>query len=1021
MSRDAGQQPAASGPAAAAKVLAGRGDRAALPGVEASLAPPRLEALFPLLMLQASPVESIDTYAVIGGVCTSTHKDTFNLGEQVCARVDNSPLRAAAALRRVSISGTDGTVASVVDVTSNPQTLLLTLPSSATSVVDGETVDNRGTWSAAINSAEDNGVRAIAYFSVADPSAAAADLAIYAVSTSTDTLAPGQSTGFFVYLNNIGPNEAQDVHVTQSVPPNMTFVSATAGTGTAFTCSTTGSVVDCAPAQSLAKGAISTFTLNYTVNQGAPNSLVSTDIDINGATTDPRPASNSSTVKIEIRTAGTAAATCSLDCPPDITVTADTTQNSVLGAVVNFAGGISSSGDCGPITTSPASGSFFPVGTTIVSVSSATGGGSCSFAVTVLDTAPPTITCNANIGVTAPAGSCDATVAVVAPATTGSGVTVTSTRSDGEAIDAPYPGGITTITWTATDSDGRKASCTQTVTVTTNDTIAPTITAPPDVSIATPPGTSGSCGLVVGETELGTPTTDDNCSASVTVTRTGVPSGGFFPVGTTTVTYTAKDGAGNTATAVQHVTVTDGTPPLIAAPPDATYTCPGEVPAASASQATSGTILDSNGNPLPPAPPSDNCGTPTVTVSETRSGAGSAASPLIISRVFTATDTAGNSASSTQTITVTDSTPPTISAPPDVSVNTGPGATSCDVVVSNAVLGSAIANDNCVVTVSRSPSGNVFPVGTTDVVWTATDSGGNTATATQHVTVVDNTAPVVTPPAAVTLFTGSGATSCSVTISNLDATLGTGSATDNCAGLGAVTRSGVPSGGIFPIGTTTLTYSATDGHGNTGTATQTVTVVDNTPPTIVTPSNVTAILPANTTVQSMVVNYPAATATDNCAGTVTVSSSPASGSTFNVGTTTVTVTATDAHNNSATATFTVTVLYPFTGFFSPVINLPTLNAVNAGRAIPVKFSLSGNRGLNIFAANSPSSGPFACGSTDPATDLTETLTAGSSSLTYDTNQYIYVWKTDSAWAGTCRQLVLSLNDGSVYRANFKFK
>jgi hypothetical protein len=933
VSRNEQQQQSAVSTSKAVNEVAGSEHRTLPSRIGADLTPFGSTTFFPMLMLQAPPApESIDTYAVAGGVCTNTPTDSFNLGDQVCAKVASAPLRAAGALRRVSFSGTDGTVASAADVTADPQTLIITLPTSATSVVNGDTVDNRGTWSASINSTADNGVRAIAYFSVADPNDAAADLAIYSASTSTDAVQPGQSTGFSLWLINNGPNDAQDVHVTQSVPPNMTFSSATAGTGPAFTCSESGGIVDCAPAQSLAKGTIATFTINYAVSAGAPNAIISSEVDIASATNDPRPASNSSTVKVEIRTTGTAPATCSLDCPPSITVTADTTQNSVLGAIVNFGGSIDSSGDCGTVTTSPASGSFFPVGTTIVSVSSSTGGGSCSFAVTVLDTAPPTITCPANVGVQAADGACDATVAVGTPATTGSGVTVTSTRSDGEAIDAPYPGGTTTITWTATDANGRTASCTQTVTVTTNDTIAPTITAPPDVHIATPPGTSGSCGLVVGETELGSPTTDDNCSASVTVTRTGVPSGSFFPVGTTTVTYTAKDGAGNTATAVQHVTVTDGTPPLIVAPPDATYTCPGEVPAASASQATSGTILDSNGIPLPPAPPSDNCGTPTVTVSETRSGAGSAASPLIISRVFTATDAAGNSASSTQTITVIDSTPPTISAPPDVSVNTGPGATSCDTVVSNAVLGSAIANDNCVVTVSRSPSGNVFPVGTTNVVWTATDSAGNTATATQHVTVVDTT-----------------------------------------------------------------------------------------PPTITTPSNVTAILPANTTVQSMVVNYPAPTATDNCAGTVTISSSPASGATFNVGTTTVTVTATDAHNNSATATFTVTVLYPFTGFFSPVNNLPTLNAVNAGRAVPVKFSLSGNRGLNIFAANSPSSGPFACGTNDPATDLTETLTAGGSSLTYDTNQYIYVWKTESAWAGTCRQLVLSLNDGSVYRANFKFK
>jgi hypothetical protein len=173
----------------------------------------------------------------------------------------------------------------------------------------------------------------------------------------------------------------------------------------------------------------------------------------------------------------------------------------------------------------------------------------------------------------------------------------------------------------------------------------------------------------------------------------------------------------------------------------------------------------------------------------------------------------------------------------------------------------------------------------------------------------------------------------------------------------------------------------------------------------------------------MPVTYPAATGTDNCDNSLSFNYSQASGSIFPVGTTTVTVTATDDANNSSTCTFTVTVLYDFTGFFAPVNNLPTLNVVNAGRAIPVKFSLSGNKGLNIFAVNSPQVGVIPCDASAPATDLNDTVTAGSSSLSYDaaSDTYNYVWKTDSSWAGTCRQLVVTLNDGSVHVANFKFK
>ena len=62
-------------------------------------------------------------------------------------------------------------------------------------------------------------------------------------------------------------------------------------------------------------------------------------------------------------------------------------------------------------------------------------------------------------------------------------------------------------------------------------------------------------------------------------------------------------------------------------------------------------------------------------------------------------------------------------------------------------------------------------------------------------------------------------------------------------------------------------------------------------------------------------------------------------------------------------------------------------------------------------------------SSSPAGILEKTVTTGGSTLGYDawTDQYIYVWKTDASWAGTCRQLVLQLNDGSIHRANFKFK
>jgi hypothetical protein len=115
--------------------------------------------------------------------------------------------------------------------------------------------------------------------------------------------------------------------------------------------------------------------------------------------------------------------------------------------------------------------------------------------------------------------------------------------------------------------------------------------------------------------------------------------------------------------------------------------------------------------------------------------------------------------------------------------------------------------------------------------------------------------------------------------------------------------------------------------------------------------------------------------------------------------------------------------YSFSGFYAPVDNMPIVNSVKAGAAVPVKFSLGGDQGLNILAAGYPRSQVIACTLTEPVDAIEETVAAGGSSLTYDpvTDRYSYVWKTDKAWASQCRQLVVMLNDGMAHRANFKFK
>lgn len=116
-------------------------------------------------------------------------------------------------------------------------------------------------------------------------------------------------------------------------------------------------------------------------------------------------------------------------------------------------------------------------------------------------------------------------------------------------------------------------------------------------------------------------------------------------------------------------------------------------------------------------------------------------------------------------------------------------------------------------------------------------------------------------------------------------------------------------------------------------------------------------------------------------------------------------------------------IYTFTGFFAPIDKRPTVNVTKGGSAVPVKFSLAGYQGMGILAAGSPSSRQVSCGTGAQLDDIESTSTAGSSSLSYNqsSDQYSYVWKTEKSWTGTCRQLTVTLSDGSAHSADFRFK
>jgi subtilisin-like proprotein convertase family protein len=148
---------------------------------------------------------------------------------------------------------------------------------------------------------------------------------------------------------------------------------------------------------------------------------------------------------------------CTITCPENISIPNAQDQ---CGAVANFSP--TTTGDCGTVGCTPASGSFFPVGTTTVTCTVANGP-SCSFTVTVNDEQNPTVTCPANQTVPADAGQCSATATYSATAEDNCpGVSAaTCTPPSGSS----FPIGTTTVTCSATDASGNQGSCSFTVTV----------------------------------------------------------------------------------------------------------------------------------------------------------------------------------------------------------------------------------------------------------------------------------------------------------------------------------------------------------------------------------------------------------------------------------------------------------------------------------------------------------------------------------------------------------------------------
>lgn len=363
------------------------------------------------------------------------------------------------------------------------------------------------------------------------------------------------------------------------------------------------------------------------------------------------------------------------------------------------------------------------------------------------------------------------------------------------------------------------------------------------------------------QVDIGTATaTDDVGVVSVT---SDAPAAGY-PLGATTVTWTAKDAAGNSGTANQTVTVVDTTPPTLEGPANLVVEAPSTAGVQVAFTVTARDIVD-------PAP---------VVSCSPASGS---LFPLGETTVTsTARDFKNNSATGSFTIKVQDSTPPVLAVPTDKAVEaTAP--------LTPVAIGQATATDIFPVKViSDAPV--AYSIGTTTVNWTATDANNNVATGIQKVTVKDATAPVVTPPANLTVEATGMLTQVNI---------GTATATD-AVGVVSIT-SNAPA--TFPVGATIVTWTAKDAAGNVGTTVQTVTVKDTTPPALEGLAN--QLLEA-TSASGAKAAY-TVTAKDLVDPAPTVICSAASGSTFPLGATVVTCTARDGKGNNATGSFTITV------------------------------------------------------------------------------------------------------------------
>ncbi|MCB0431409.1 MAG: HYR domain-containing protein [Flavobacteriales bacterium] len=585
-------------------------------------------------------------------------------------------------------------------------------------------------------------------------------------------------------------------------------------------------------------------------------------------------------------------------CPADQDLYADA---SCQLALPDFTGSVTVADNCGAptVTQSPAAGTVLSgAGTTqLVTITTTDGSANavqCSFTITVKDTTRPAISCPADQDLYAD-GSCQVSL----PDYTGSASVADNCDGSPVVTQSPVAGTVlngagTTqvVTITATDASANVAQCSFTVTV--KDTTKPSLSGcPGDQDLYA----DGSCQVTVPD-YTGSVTATDNCDGSPVVTQSPAAGTVLSGGGTTqVVTITATDASSNAQQCSFTLTVKDTIKPTIACPLDQDVIADGSCQVAIPDYTSLATVAD-------------NCGTPTVTQSPAAgtilNGAGT--TQLI---TLTATDGSANAVQCSFTITVKDTTRPSISCPADEDLYAD---ASCQVTLPD-YTGSASVSDNCdgspVVTQSPVAGTVLNGAGTTQLVTiTATDASANIAQCSFTVTVKDTIKPTLSGcPADQDVYADA---SCQFTVPDYT---GSVTAADNC-GTPTVTQSPAAGTILSGAGTTqVVTITATDAASNATQCSFTITVKDTIKPQLTCPGNQPVY--ADASCQGSLPDFTGlATVSDNC-GSPTVTQSPSIG-TVVTSDVTVTLTATDGSGNFVTCSFTAL----FVDSTAPAITCP---------------------------------------------------------------------------------------------------